>query len=50
MQLNYNMDISGMFAVLAVLAVLGILLYALVRFLHVRLVFWGKPDNLRDSN
>jgi NitT/TauT family transport system permease protein len=50
MQLNYNMDISGMFAVLAVLAILGILLYALVRFLHVRLVFWGKPDNLRDSN
>jgi len=50
MQLNYNMDISGMFAVLVVLAGLGVLLYALVRFLHVRLVFWGKPDNLRGSN
>jgi NitT/TauT family transport system permease protein len=50
LQLNYNMDISGMFAVLVVLAVLGIILYALVRFLHTRLVFWAKPDNLRAGN
>lgn len=50
MQLNYNMDISGMFAVLVVLALLGILLYALVRFLHVRFVFWAKPDNLRSGS
>ncbi len=50
MQLNYNMDISGMFAVLLVLAVLGIILYALVRFLHVRFVFWAKPDNLRSGS
>jgi NitT/TauT family transport system permease protein len=44
------MDISGMFAVLAVLALLGILLYALVRFLHTRIVFWAKPDRLRSEN
>ena len=50
LQLNYNMDISGMFAVLFVLALLGIVLYALVRFLHTRLVFWAKPDNLRVGN
>ena len=50
LQLNYNMDISGMFAVLLVLALLGIVLYALVRFLHTRLVFWAKPDNLRVGN
>jgi NitT/TauT family transport system permease protein len=49
LQLNFNMDISGMFAVLAVLALLGIVLYALVRFLHVRFVFWAKPDNLRSG-
>jgi NitT/TauT family transport system permease protein len=49
LQLNFNMDISGMFAVLVVLALLGIVLYALVRFLHVRLVFWAKPDNLRSG-
>jgi NitT/TauT family transport system permease protein len=50
LQLNYNMDISGMFAVLLVLALLGIVLYALIRFLHTRLVFWAKPDNLRVGN
>jgi NitT/TauT family transport system permease protein len=49
LQLNYNMDISGMFAVLAVLAVLGVLLYALVRLLHVRFVFWSKPDTFRNN-
>jgi NitT/TauT family transport system permease protein len=47
LQLNFNMDISGMFAVLVVLALLGIILYALVRALHSRIVFWAKPDNLR---
>lgn len=47
LQLNFNMDISGMFAVLVVLALLGIILYALVRVLHSRIVFWAKPDNLR---
>ena len=49
LQPNFNMDISGMFAVLVVLALLGIVLYALVRLLHVRLVFWAKPDNLRSG-
>jgi NitT/TauT family transport system permease protein len=49
LQLNFNMDISGMFAVLTVLALLGIVLYALVRFLHVRFVFWAKPDNLHSG-
>ena len=50
LQLNYNMDISGMFAVLTILALLGILLYALVRFLHSRIVFWAKPDSFRSDN
>lgn len=50
LQLNYNMDISGMFAVLLVLAMLGVVLYTLIRFLHTRLVFWAKPDNLRVGN
>ena len=42
--------ISVLLAVLVVLAVLGVLLYALVRFLHIRLVFWAKPESLRASN
>lgn len=50
LQLNYNMDMPGMFAVLVVLALLGIILYALVRFLHIRLVFWVKPDRFRSGS
>jgi NitT/TauT family transport system permease protein len=46
MQLNYNLDIAGMFAVLIVLALLGIALHNIVHFFHVRLVFWSKPERL----
>lgn len=46
MQLNFNMDTSGMFAVLVVLALLGIALHGTVRFLHRRLVFWAEPDRV----
>lgn len=46
MQLNYNMDISGMFAILVVLGVLGVALHGAVRFLQRRLVFWTEPDQL----
>jgi NitT/TauT family transport system permease protein len=46
MQLNYNMDISGMFGILVVLAFLGVLLHALVRFFQRRLVFWAEPDRM----
>jgi len=44
MQLNFNMDISGMFGILVVLALMGIALHGLVRFFHRRLVFWAEPD------
>jgi NitT/TauT family transport system permease protein len=44
MQLNFNMDISGMFGILVVLALMGIALHAMVRFFHRRLVFWAEPD------
>jgi NitT/TauT family transport system permease protein len=46
MQLNFNMDISGMFGVLVVLALLGVTLHGLVRFFHKRFVFWAEPDRL----
>ncbi|MBM3733054.1 MAG: ABC transporter permease [Acidimicrobiia bacterium] len=50
MQLNFSMDIAGMFAVLFVLAVMGFTFYAVVRALHRRVVFWAEPDNLdRDA-
>jgi NitT/TauT family transport system permease protein len=44
MQLNFNMDISGMFGILVVLAVMGITLHGMIRFFHRRLVFWAEPD------
>lgn len=50
MQLNYNMDAAGMFAVLVVLAALGVLLHALVRVFHARLVFWSKPRSLQSDD
>jgi NitT/TauT family transport system permease protein len=44
MQLNFNMDISGMFGILVVLALMGIALHGIIRLLHRRLVFWAEPD------
>ena len=44
MQLNFNMDISGMFGVLVVLALMGIALHGTVQFFHRRLVFWAEPE------
>jgi NitT/TauT family transport system permease protein len=46
MQMNYSMDISGMFAVLVILGALGVALHGIVRFLHRRIVFWAEPDNV----
>jgi NitT/TauT family transport system permease protein len=46
MQLNFNMDISGMFGILVVLAIMGITLHGMIRFFHRRLVFWAEPDRL----
>jgi NitT/TauT family transport system permease protein len=44
MQLNFNMDIAGMFGILVVLALMGIALHGVVRYLHRRLVFWAEPE------
>jgi NitT/TauT family transport system permease protein len=46
LQLNFNMDIAGMFGVLVVLAVMGTALHAVVRTLHRRLIFWAQPDDV----
>ena len=46
LQLNFNMDIAGMFAILVVLAALGITLHGIVRFFHKRIVFWAEPEKL----
>jgi NitT/TauT family transport system permease protein len=46
LQMNYQMDISGMFAVLFVLAVLGILLNAIAQFARRRIIFWQRENSL----
>ncbi len=43
LQMNYNLDVTGMFAVLVVLGVVGIVLNALMQFTRRRIVFW-RPD------
>ncbi len=45
MQMNYNLDIAGVFAVLVILAVLGIILNFVVVAARRRLIFWRR-DNL----
>ncbi|MGH7226905.1 MAG: ABC transporter permease [Gemmataceae bacterium] len=45
LQMNYNMDITGMFAVLVVLGIMGIVLNALMQFARRKIVFW-RPEQL----
>ena len=45
LQMNYNMDISGMFAALVLLAAMGIFLNFNSQFIRRKVVFW-RPDTL----
>jgi NitT/TauT family transport system permease protein len=40
LQMNYNMDVTGMFAVLVVLGMMGIILNAIMQFIRRKVVFW----------
>lgn len=46
LQLNFTLDIAGVFAVLAVLATIGIGLHLVVRAIQRRVVFWTQPDRV----
>ena len=46
LQMNYNMDVVGMFAVLAVLGIMGIALNALMQFARRRIVFWQPEESI----
>ncbi len=41
-QMNYTMDVAGMFAVLVILGVMGITLNLLVSWLRWRIIFWQR--------
>jgi len=40
LQMNYNMDVIGMFAVLVVLGLMGIILNGIMQFIRRKVVFW----------
>jgi NitT/TauT family transport system permease protein len=46
LQMNYNMDVVGMFAVLVLLGIMGIVLNALMQFARRRIVFWQPEQSI----
>ena len=42
LQLNFDMDMAGMFAILVILGVLGIILHLIVVGVRRRVIFWQK--------
>lgn len=43
-QMNYTMDVSGMFAVLVILGVMGVVLNTIITLLRQRIIFWQRTD------
>jgi NitT/TauT family transport system permease protein len=43
-QMNFNLDLAGMFAVLVILGVMGVLLNLLISTLRRRIIFWQRTD------
>ena len=43
-QMNYTMDVAGMFAVLFILGVMGVALNVLITFVRKRAIFWQRTD------
>lgn len=46
LQMNYNLDVAGMFAVLVVLGLLGIVLNFVARLMRDRIIFWQNDSSL----
>lgn len=46
LQMNYSMDISGMFSILIVLAVLGMVLNAIAQYTRRKVIFWQRDNPL----
>lgn len=43
-QMNYTMDVAGMFAVLVILGVMGVVLNVSITVLRKRIIFWQRTD------
>jgi NitT/TauT family transport system permease protein len=48
LQMNFNLDVAGIFAALLLLGLMGVALNSLSQFLRRRIVFW-KPDSGNDQ-
>ena len=49
LQMNFNMDVAGIFAALLLLGVMGVALNALAQYVQRRVVFW-KPNKSLEHN
>src|SRR5262249_24083059 len=47
LQMNFNMDVSGIFAALVLLGVMGIVLNWLAQFLRRKVVFWKSESGVQ---
>lgn len=45
-QLNFSMDVAGVFSVLLLLAVMGVALHLVMQWLHRKLVFWAESEQV----
>ncbi|HJQ63813.1 MAG TPA: ABC transporter permease [Burkholderiales bacterium] len=43
-QMNYTMDVAGMFAVLVILGVMGVILNVAISIVRKRVIFWQRTD------
>ena len=46
LQMNYNLDVAGMFAVLVVLGIMGIMLNFIATFARRRIIFWRSDTSM----
>ena len=45
LQMNYNLDVAGMFSVLVVLGLMGVLFNLIAQYAHRRIVFWRRESS-----
>lgn len=45
-QLNFNLDVAGVFGALVFLSAMGITLHAVMGWLRRRLIFWAEPERV----
>jgi NitT/TauT family transport system permease protein len=49
LQMNFNMDVSGIFAALVLLGLMGIILNMLAQYLRRKVVFWKPQEGIEDG-